>query len=51
MDNLVYPCLACLLIGFLGGFAFGFRVAAMVRLAPKQAAQTVAHDVLEEAAA
>lgn len=30
MDNLVFPCLACLIVGVLGGFALGFRLAAMV---------------------
>jgi len=25
-------CLACLAVGFLGGFTFGFRIAAMIKL-------------------
>jgi hypothetical protein len=34
MENLLFPYLACLIIGALGGFAAGFRLAAMVRLGP-----------------
>jgi hypothetical protein len=47
MDTLIFPCLCCLLIGFLGGFAFGFRVAAMVRLRQQDAAPPGA-DLVED---
>jgi hypothetical protein len=47
MDTLIFPCLCCLVIGALGGFAFGFRVAAMLRLRQQDAAAPAA-DLVED---
>jgi hypothetical protein len=47
MDALIFPCLCCLIIGFLGGFAFGFRVAAMLRLRQRDATAPAA-DLVED---
>jgi hypothetical protein len=32
-----FACLACLAVGFLGGFTFGFRIAAMIKLGVERA--------------
>jgi uncharacterized protein YneF (UPF0154 family) len=48
MDDLVFPCAVCLLIGFLGGFTFGFRVAAMLQLSEQPAVPAVAGAQLGE---
>jgi hypothetical protein len=34
---MIPAALACLALGFLGGFSFGFKVAAMIRLGAQQA--------------
>jgi hypothetical protein len=43
--------LACFALGFLGGFSFGFKVAAMIRLGVQQVLPAAPVDqVLEEVA-
>jgi hypothetical protein len=41
MGYFIFPCLACLIIGALGGFAAGFRLAVMVL--DKQQSQCAGH--------